>query len=304
MSKIGRNDPCPCGSGKKYKKCCGATRQPPPVQASKERDYVTLNRAIAYKGRIGRQREDFCINYIKHKKAILAKATQDQIKHAETRGETITCHKGCSFCCAQFIPASLQECEAIVYNLYQNEVVFTAFLEAYSRWITEVGKNKDLFYRIGQLHNEMVTSGFSKGSQQAFINEAALFNDLNIPCPFLIDEACSIYEVRPWTCASYFATTPGEWCNPLNPQKAKVYLDTFEGDVELPFWDKRIQGLLYLPMQIGVYEILKNGFVYLSTIPGLESLRHEIVDDPEIRPILESHLSRSMSSTNYFPPLL
>ncbi len=24
MSKAGRNDPCPCGSGKKYKKCCGA----------------------------------------------------------------------------------------------------------------------------------------------------------------------------------------------------------------------------------------------------------------------------------------
>ena len=23
--KVGRNDPCPCGSGKKYKKCCGGT---------------------------------------------------------------------------------------------------------------------------------------------------------------------------------------------------------------------------------------------------------------------------------------
>lgn len=23
-NKVGRNDPCPCGSGKKYKKCCGA----------------------------------------------------------------------------------------------------------------------------------------------------------------------------------------------------------------------------------------------------------------------------------------
>jgi SWIM/SEC-C metal-binding protein len=22
--KVGRNDPCPCGSGKKYKKCCGS----------------------------------------------------------------------------------------------------------------------------------------------------------------------------------------------------------------------------------------------------------------------------------------
>ena len=25
--KIGRNDPCPCGSGKKYKNCCGANEQ-------------------------------------------------------------------------------------------------------------------------------------------------------------------------------------------------------------------------------------------------------------------------------------
>lgn len=24
VKKIGRNEPCPCGSGKKYKKCCGA----------------------------------------------------------------------------------------------------------------------------------------------------------------------------------------------------------------------------------------------------------------------------------------
>ena len=24
--KIGRNDPCPCGSGKKYKKCCGSNK--------------------------------------------------------------------------------------------------------------------------------------------------------------------------------------------------------------------------------------------------------------------------------------
>ena len=26
VKKIGRNDPCPCGSGKKYKKCCGANK--------------------------------------------------------------------------------------------------------------------------------------------------------------------------------------------------------------------------------------------------------------------------------------
>ena len=29
--KIGRNDPCPCGSGKKYKHCCGKPAAPPPA---------------------------------------------------------------------------------------------------------------------------------------------------------------------------------------------------------------------------------------------------------------------------------
>ncbi len=29
--KIGRNEPCPCGSGKKFKKCCGAEGAPPTV---------------------------------------------------------------------------------------------------------------------------------------------------------------------------------------------------------------------------------------------------------------------------------
>jgi preprotein translocase subunit SecA len=27
IAKVGRNDPCPCGSGKKYKKCCGINEQ-------------------------------------------------------------------------------------------------------------------------------------------------------------------------------------------------------------------------------------------------------------------------------------
>ncbi len=27
-AKVGRNDPCPCGSGKKYKRCCGTAAKP------------------------------------------------------------------------------------------------------------------------------------------------------------------------------------------------------------------------------------------------------------------------------------
>ena len=35
--KIGRNDPCPCGSGKKYKKCHGASGPPPSAGADSNR---------------------------------------------------------------------------------------------------------------------------------------------------------------------------------------------------------------------------------------------------------------------------
>ena len=30
-SKVGRNQPCPCGSGRKYKRCCGSTTSSPPA---------------------------------------------------------------------------------------------------------------------------------------------------------------------------------------------------------------------------------------------------------------------------------
>lgn len=34
MDKIGRNDPCPCGSGKKYKQCCLNKPKPPRFKAT------------------------------------------------------------------------------------------------------------------------------------------------------------------------------------------------------------------------------------------------------------------------------
>ena len=34
MSKPKRNDPCPCGSGKKYKQCCGAPKPPRKIKAT------------------------------------------------------------------------------------------------------------------------------------------------------------------------------------------------------------------------------------------------------------------------------
>jgi tetratricopeptide (TPR) repeat protein len=47
--KVGRNDPCPCGSGKKYKKCCGAASEPVPLPDRRlmERNLRSIEKLMA-----------------------------------------------------------------------------------------------------------------------------------------------------------------------------------------------------------------------------------------------------------------
>ena len=44
MGKVGRNSRCPCGSGKKYKKCCLVSKQKPKAVLEKQMDDNTLNK--------------------------------------------------------------------------------------------------------------------------------------------------------------------------------------------------------------------------------------------------------------------
>lgn len=46
MGKIGRNQPCPCGSGKKYKHCCLVSVQPQAPTSEADRMRVSLLAAI------------------------------------------------------------------------------------------------------------------------------------------------------------------------------------------------------------------------------------------------------------------
>ncbi|WP_158592250.1 tetratricopeptide repeat protein [Noviherbaspirillum sedimenti] len=47
MNRIGRNDPCPCGSGKKYKQCC-ALREPAAPPAGRENARQVLQAALSH----------------------------------------------------------------------------------------------------------------------------------------------------------------------------------------------------------------------------------------------------------------
>lgn len=286
--KIGRNDPCPCGSGKKYKMCCGAEHWSS-IQPNKEIDHFKLNKEIAYKGKVGRMREEFCKHYIKRKQGAFKAIEQRIIKQTATAGETITCHKGCFFCCSQLIWAPLQECEAIVYYLYQHESLFIHFLKEYPRWRQEVRKNESLFQRINQLYEKEISTGYVGKYKTTIMEESVCYWAQNILCPFLRDGVCLIYEVRPWMCASVSATTPAEWCSPLNANKPMLYEVYGPWTKEVPLYGK-INSFILFSLPIGVYNILKGGTSFLSTCPGLETLEKEAINDPEVRPIIQQYL--------------
>ena len=202
-------------------------------------------------------------------------------------GETITCHKGCSLCCVLYVEASIKECEAIVYYLYQNESALSVFLQQYPKWRERIREYGDLFKRCEQTLHQKRGVGDSKETSRALADALLFYKMQNISCPFLHNNICLIHEVRPYLCAAHYVTTPAEWCSPLNPRQPKVYKATLGDEMfDLSFYHKRLSGPVFSFMPVTVYEILKGGFLYLSDITGLESLEEEVMNDPEVRAIL------------------
>lgn len=287
--KPGRNDPCPCGSGKKYKKCCGAASSlPVPSVGTKNRDYIALNKAIAYKGKIGKMREDFCIHNVDIKKELITFIEKDLTDKVVARGETITCHKGCSYCCSQFVGVPLEEVETIVYYLYSHETVLNNFVKSYPIWRAKVRESEAVYNRVLETFNMLFSDGRTETNLQAY-NEASIsYLKLNIPCPFLDKNTCSIYEVRPYACASVVAITPGEWCSPANDNICEVRMSNIVPK-HVPYF-REPSRMVLLPTPLGVYEILAGGFLWLSDLPGLKGLDNEVMTDPEVRPIIRRYL--------------
>jgi hypothetical protein len=275
---IGRNALCPCGSGKKYKKCCGT---PADTAIIPEEISAEINKEIAYLGIVGQRRRDFCQKFIEKKTGYLASTRQAQINRAAEKGKTITCQKGCPFCCCAYVEAWLQECEAIVYYLYQNPAKMASFLHKYPIWRQKVHAGGDL-YR--QCRN---SSRATQGTGEVNDKSRGDYYQQQIACPFL-DEAgsCTIYEVRPYSCAALFSLTPTQYCQPGSTIEAEAYRAfNVEATRDNSFYYGEFSAPVIAFMPIAVFELLTEGVRFLSAggIPGLDNLAREFYTDPEVQ---------------------
>jgi hypothetical protein len=277
----GRNIPCPCGSGKKYKKCCGSRTNKTGVNRYDRIDPILFNKEIAYKGKIGGIREQFCKKYIQYRQHRTRIINEKLEYEMSEKGLAITCHEGCIYCCYQHITSSLKESEAIVYYLYRNDEALSNFTQNYPIWSERTRKHESLFDDIGRLHSEPSSMRPTDEWRKAVNGAAWEYLKLNIPCPFLMEGSCSIYEVRPWCCESVVATSPAEWCDGANEKEPKICMVNIDRTEEPPYF-RDFDGYAFSNTPIGVYQILVSGTNWMSQIPGLENLHSAFISDPEV----------------------
>ena len=136
-------------------------------------------------------------------------------RREEKVGHPISCRAGCGACCRQMISLSIPEC-----------FYLADYLDSF-----EPARRKEVQDRFDAAEAELTRRGITEFFDRAdYDDEVALklavdYFYLGIPCPFLVDESCSIHEHRPVVCRDYNVTSPAAWCSdPANHRIAKVQM--------------------------------------------------------------------------------
>ena len=293
--RVGRNDPCPCGSGKKYKRCCGGlssvpVRQKPqltrisnipalagsalpeePAGTGERLPFISQN--AAYSGTFGKRRETFCREYTTSKMARIAEIENELRKKAGGSGKAISCRDGCAHCCRYPVDASLQECECIAYYLYQHEDVLKRFLLTFGIWRESIMRIEPGFRQMQALSEKIMSDKATGQEIELFYDRCGAYGLADIPCPFLEENSCSIYPVRPYVCAGVVATTPGEWCHSAHPDLDKVenVKVPFELETDMPYFAAPAGSYFYSSMPFLVFRLLNEGPRAVADMPVLEN---------------------------------
>lgn len=246
------------------------------------------NFLVGYVGRLGRMRRDWCERYLVWKTAILARVKRGQEEAERRLGRKITCSVGCTFCCTHYIVASLQECEGIVYWLSQHPDVRRQFIAQYVTWRARIRSVEAVFQATNQALAGHMSKPADPALRDAFFKQAQAYRKLDVSCPFLVAGKCSIYPVRPLTCAKHVVASPPAACSLCSTELPEV-LQGGRTPGDPPYFCELPNAAVVAPAALLVNEILLGDLAYLSTILGRPALAAEAADDPEVQALLRAH---------------
>jgi hypothetical protein len=161
----------------------------------------------------------------------------------------------------------------------------SSFLIRYPSWANQAFQHQDIFTKIAQAKNRFLieNSGTIEQMLKVIDVESRTYWNYQIHCPFLVNRACAIYEVRPVVCASEISTDPASYCDPTGPHKPTIQgLAVSSDSFDISFWDKRLSVIYEDILPNIIFNTLVGGIKYLSKIPGLEKLYLDFCNDPEL----------------------
>ncbi|PKL35218.1 MAG: hypothetical protein CVV44_22850 [Spirochaetae bacterium HGW-Spirochaetae-1] len=210
-------------------------------------------------GPFGEWRREFCGQYREVLIRARDKIYNDLENRLASKGEEITCRKGCTYCCFHYVAVPLAHGIVIVDYLYQRKKVLRKFIGNYQQWFHEghaVAKAIDET-RIHAFSSSMPIDDIIAVTRPFSMR----YLEMNIPCPFLEQDACLIYAVRPLPCSGHHSVSPPEWCSFDRDEEPVIHHLIADDEDLLSFLDLAGPRLMVyeLTLPVMIYRLLTEG---------------------------------------------
>jgi Fe-S-cluster containining protein len=137
-------------------------------------------------------------------------------RQAADRGESVSCRQGCAACCRMLVPLSVPEVFTLqaAFERLPMEVQarLRVRLDAAQARLRESGLWDDL---------ECLSESSVPPTDENLEPLNHAYYALRLPCPFLEEDQCSIYEDRPSACRELLVTSPAKLCEDLTDPRIR-----------------------------------------------------------------------------------
>lgn len=166
-------------------------------------DESYLDRLVSMNMQPFKIKKDFALEFTEWYRRVVNRATMIIDEWEKKSGISHTCHPECNSCCYHSVEIYNYEIFAIITHLEiigQKEILNSAIPIA------------------DFIEKRLIISSFNKDNcdEDDIIAYKMEYRSLQIPCLFLKDRKCLIYQVRPTCCLTYYSYGPYEDCDQMH----------------------------------------------------------------------------------------
>ncbi len=218
------------------------------------------------KGPHGSWRTGFCRKYLVLLEKVQKNTYNSLLDSLSSTEQQISCRKGCTYCCYHYVTVSLAQGIAIVDYLYKRKDLLKGFLDRYEVWREQA---ELIAADIDRVRNQAMSSSVPVERVLARTRPMSTrYLEMNVLCPFLVEDKCSIYQVRPLSCSGHYSVSPVKWCAPGSLQNPDIHH-------EMPADQDLIELMQLADPRLVLYELTLPTMVYRLLTEGSSVLMKE-----------------------------